>query len=465
MSRLATLLALVPLVPAFLVAQAPNQPVTLSGAIGMALANHPGSRAARAGATAASEEVAVARTAYWPRLDALWQTNHATRNNVFGLLLPQFVVPPVSGPVLAEESLSGVWSSAGGLLMSWEPIDFGRRSADVTRARAEAEAADAQRRLTDLQVSSAAADAFLLVMATEAVAAASRANIQRLETFATAVRALVESQLRAGSDLSRADAELAAALNVAAEAERDAEVARLTLAEALGAPGSAIAVAPGNLLTAPPGQPEPEPQTPAAHPSLVAAQADIEAARARDLALERAGFPRVELQAAASGRGVSQNIDGTDAGTGLALDVPNWALGVTVSFPAIDVFRNQTRRRAEAARLDGATARHERAVQALQSDAARARAVTTAARKIAANAPRQLQAARDARTQAAARYDAGLGSVVEVAEAERLLADAEAQAAVAMLAVWRARLAQAVVEGDLTSFVRQAEATVPPGNP
>jgi outer membrane protein TolC len=211
--------------------------------------------------------------------------------------------------------------------------------------------------------------------------------------------------------------------------------------------------------------PEPEPQTPATHPSLVVAQADIEAARARGLALERAGFPRLELQAALSGRSVSQNIDGTDAGTGLALDVPNWAVGVTVSFPVIEVFRNQTRHRAEAARLDESTARHERAVQALQSDAARARAVTTAARKIAANAPRQLQAARDARTQASARYDSGLGSVVEVAEAERLLADAEAQVAVATLAVWRARLAQAVVEGDLTSFVRQAETMVPPGNP
>jgi outer membrane protein TolC len=120
--------------PVVLSAQVPSAPVTLSEAMALALANHPEPQAARAGATAASEDVGVAQTAYWPRLDMLWQTNHATRNNVFGLLLPQFVVPPVSGPVLEDDTLGGVWSSAGGLLLSWEPLDFGRRSAGVALA-------------------------------------------------------------------------------------------------------------------------------------------------------------------------------------------------------------------------------------------------------------------------------------------------------------------------------------------
>ena len=49
--------------------------------------------------------IQLARTAYLPRVDALAQVNRATRNNVFGLLLPQGVIPAISGPVLGTKAL------------------------------------------------------------------------------------------------------------------------------------------------------------------------------------------------------------------------------------------------------------------------------------------------------------------------------------------------------------------------
>src|SRR5829696_8257670 len=85
--------------------------LTVAEAVELALRDHPAVRAARAGSSAAAAEIGVARTAYLPRLDALWQANRATRNNLFGLLLPQSVIPPVSGPVLETQTLDGVWSS------------------------------------------------------------------------------------------------------------------------------------------------------------------------------------------------------------------------------------------------------------------------------------------------------------------------------------------------------------------
>jgi len=48
-----------------------------------------------------------------------------------------------------------------------------------------------------------------------------------------------------------------------------------------------------------------------------------------------------------------------------------------------------------------------------------------------------------------------LASITEVAEAQRLLAQAEADDAVARLGVWRALLAAAQVRGDLTPFLEQ----------
>ena len=441
-----------------------DTPLTLGGAVELALRNHPATREARAGSAAALADVGVARTAYLPRLDALWQVNHATRNNVFGLVFPQMVLPQVSGPVLGD-TLDGVWSSAGGLSLSWEAIDFGRRRAGVDMARAESGAAEAQWKATELDVASAAADAYLVVLAAEAASTAAQANVERLETFATSVRALVQNQLRAGADQARAEAELAAARNRLTEARRNLDLARLDLADAVGRPGARLVLAPGAVRQPPAPPAGADAFTAASHPHAVAANAQIDAVRARDKVLERSYFPRVDLQAVLSGRGVSRQIDGTSSERWLAPDVPNWAVGISVTFPAFEVFRSQARREVEAQRLGEATARYDRTLQMLHTREARARTIVTAAYEIAANTPQQLQAARDSDTQARARYDAGLTSVLEVAEAQRLLAQAEAESAVADLAVWRALLADAVLRGDIQPFLNQVRAPQPSTRP
>ena len=77
-----------------------------------------------------------------------------------------------------------------------------------------------------------------------------------------------------------------------------------------------------------------------------------------------------------------------------------------------------------------------------------------AATEIASNTPLERQAATDAESRARARYQAGLANITEVAEAQRLLAQAEADDALARLAVWRALLAAAQARGDLSAFLR-----------
>ena len=66
-------------------------------------------------------------------MDALAQVNRATRNNVFGLLLPQSTIPSISGPVLGTNNLGTAWGSASAVLVTWEPFDFGLRRANRGR--------------------------------------------------------------------------------------------------------------------------------------------------------------------------------------------------------------------------------------------------------------------------------------------------------------------------------------------
>ena len=76
-----------------------------------------------------------------------------------------------------------------------------------------------------------------------------------------------------------------------------------------------------------------------------------------------------------------------------------------------------------------------------------------AARAVAANTPVQLAAAQQSEAQASARYQAGLASIVEVADAQSPLAQAEVQDQLARIDVWRALLAQSAAQGTLSSFL------------
>ena len=122
------------------------QSFTLEQAMQYAVEHYPTVRAALEQVNASAAGVSVARAAYLPRLDSLWQSNRATANNIFGQVFPQSVIPAMSGPVLPSASGQSVWGSATGALFSWEPFDFGLRDATVAGAEAAVTRARAAKR-------------------------------------------------------------------------------------------------------------------------------------------------------------------------------------------------------------------------------------------------------------------------------------------------------------------------------
>src|SRR5947207_2790476 len=98
-----------------------------------------------------------------------------------------------------------------------------------------------------------------------------------------------------------------------------------------------------------PSLPPAETPNVAAHPAVRAGIAAIETVQARERALARTYTPRVDVQGAFSGRGSGAEVPGQrPGGDGLSLDVPNWAVGVTVSFPVLERFSVNARKRVEA---------------------------------------------------------------------------------------------------------------------
>ncbi len=437
-------------------AHAQNE-LTLAQAVERALKTYPALEVAAEQAAAAKAGVDLAHTSFLPRADLGGQINRATRNNVFGLVLPNPVIPSISGPVLGTNDLTTVWGSAAGLLISWEPFDFGLRHANGGVAESVSRRAEAGRVLTEFQVRAATADAFLTALAAGQRVVASRAGVDRARVLNEVVGAQASSGLRPGADAARTRAELATAETQLIQAEQTAQIAKVALAQLVGSDLAGATLAPGPLLGAPPPAPASVPRI-EEHPLAREQGAAVDESRAREHVLARSYFPRFNLQGSSYLRGTGARVNGTTLGglNGLAPNYQNWAIGMTVLFPAFDLFSIRARERAEAHRERAETAQYRRVLQDLSGAVGKANAQLDGARRTAANTPIQLEAAREAEQQASARYKAGLGTVVEVAETERLLTQAEIDDALARLAVWRAHLAVAAAEGDLDSFLTLA---------
>ncbi len=434
---------------------APPENLTLDQAIAYAADHYPAVRAALEGVNASAAGVDVARSAYLPRLDALWQANRATANNIFGVLLPQSSIPAMSGPVLARASAQSVWGSATGALFSWEVLDFGLRRETVVAAEAALTRARAGETLTRLDVQNEVGTAFLGVLAAEQAVVAAQADFDRRDVLRRTVQALVDSQLRPGADLSRADAERAAAATRVILARETLIVAKTLLTRMLGVTTGGVTIRGDALLARAPADTVPAAAT-MAHPLAQVHHAAVDHARALETALARTDFPRVFVQSSVFARGSGANPNEPfDGGLGgLGLERPNWAAGVQVVFPNVfDVSSLRARKATAAASTRAESALYDEALLTITSQQQAASALLDAARAVAGNTPIQLAAAEQSERQARARYDAGLASIVDVADTLSLLAQAEVQDRRARIDVWRALFAVAVARGELTPFV------------
>jgi len=110
----------------------------------------------------------------------------------------------------------------------------------------------------------------------------------------------------------------------------------------------------------------------------------------------------------------------------------------------------------EAANIRAGQAQYRTIAANLQARFNAAQATLAGARRVAENTPVEVSSARTALQQATARYQAGLAPVDDVAQAQRLLVQAQIDDALARLSVWRALLEIATARGDLQPFLAEA---------
>ena len=273
---------------------------------------------------------------------------------------------------------------------------------EASRKRAEASL-----RRTKFEVGALAADAYLTLLAAEETVKAAQAAVDRAHSIEEAVGAVVRAELRPGVDLSRSQAESAAAGIQLIQARQAVEIARATLHQFVGLPSMQF-----NLTTMPAAI-SPEVTAGAqTHPRALEQAAAVDEVKAREQVLDRSYFPKFNLQGSAYARGSGANVDGTTGGafSGFGPNIQNWAVGFSIYFPIFDFASIKAKKQIETHNELTESARYSQVLIDLNAQQARAQAALNAARQIAANTPIQLKSARDAETQATARYKAGLSS-------------------------------------------------------
>jgi outer membrane protein TolC len=428
-------------------------PLTLGLAVDYARTHYPTVRAALAQKIAADRDIDVARAAYLPQVNLLYQINRATLNNITGMLLPQSVIPSQSGPVLPGSGDSA-WNSGAGALVSWRPFDFGYRAAKVDSAKAADAAAAHAAALSELDVQSAASDAFLNLAAAQSLAVVAQANADRLRAFGVAVHALVDNTLRPGVDAQQADAADGLAQTALISARGNVDDQKAVLATLVDQPAETLVIDAAPLQTLPPDLGARPALKIGDHPAAQVAAARVRQQSAELNAIGSQYAPQVDIVGSAYTRGSGKTSTGIYNDRGLAPSASNWALGVQLTLPLGSFPALHAQQAGQKARLEAEQDRYQQTIDDLNQRLSQARTNLASALAIANITPVALEAARQTEAQQRARFQSGLATVVDVTTAEAALAQAESQDSIARLNVWRALAARAAAEGDMAPLRR-----------
>lgn len=431
-------------------------PLTLSQAVNYALTHQPAISAQQALQEQAAASVEHSRAGYVQQVDASESTNWSqAAHNPVGLYLPLPGSPSFNGPRTSGSFGPGAWNGATSVSLSEDVVALIRQmsvvDSDLARLSQQSAATDEQ----TLLVAFGAAQAFMnQVSATETVKAA-QAGVTRARAFEIAVKGLVDSGLRPGADLARADAELALARNREITAERDQRMACATLAQNLGAPDiSSVQVEGSDILSQPPTAKLPVAPSPA-DPLAREALAAIKSTQYSEQAAKLEYLPRVSLVAGVYGRGSGFGFGGSSVspGSGTLPNYFNLTAGVVLTVPLEQILTAHADVDIQHANEKYAKAQYRQTALQLRTQFETAIAIFESAQRVAANTPIELAAARASQKQTTAQYEPGLASALDVATANSMLTQAEVDDALARVNAWQALLLVWRATGDLNPFL------------
>ena len=377
------------------------QPLRLPDVVDLALCNNPQTRESWANAKVQAAQVGVARADYLPSIDAAVVLQRTETRNT-----------PSSG---------GRSDLDGALTFNYLLFDFGGRDAALEQARQSLLAADWTHNATlQIVLLNAVQAYYQLYAAQEAVSsvlAAEKASLNSLE----ATRARQRAGTATRADVLQAQTAYSQSQLDRTQAQGDAATARGVLANTLGlsAEQPLTIASPPDLEARQVAERAVEQLIELARtrrPDLAAAQAQVRAAESNIKVQESAGKPTVSLFA---GLGATATAPGLDPGTG--------SIGLQVRIPLFTGYRSTYQILQARERLELQTASRDRIATDVSLDVWRAYQDLLTQQQSLTTTEELVASAQESYNAALARYRAGVGTIIDLLNAQSALASANLQ--------------------------------------
>jgi len=436
---------------------AADRSMSLSEAIEYGRAHQPAIRAALSHVTERMAEAKVPSGQWLPTIGVTAQLYGMTANNTTGTYLSTMSVdvPRIGGTASQTASSANLAPNASTLVgagLTQELFDFGRIGAQRAAADALIDVEKHRSDVVRLDVAFGVEEAYFAVLAAKSIVQASDEAYDRSRVHRDLAKRGVDSGLRPPIELTRAEADLARFDVGRIRSRGGLVIAQNVLGAAIGAPDLAVDTAKENPSPVEmPALADALSAAQARDPMLAAAVADLKAAEAKTRAVGAELRPDLAFTATLTGRaGGAQPTAGASVpgGNGWVPSVPNYDFGAVLSWPLFDGVidaRQEAARSTEQVRHDEIDVAREQTVALVR----RTFAQVQVSRSAIAALQNQVIAARANYDQADARFKAGIGNAVELADADAVRINADVQLAIGQfdLARDRAAFGRAIAEG------------------
>ncbi|MFO0575389.1 MAG: TolC family protein [Polyangia bacterium] len=402
----------------------------LAEAVAEAQAHQPqllGARATTEGMRARADQL---RAPLLPQLNATLSYQRTTAN---------FVARPGSVPTQfmnasREPSIESFDFFSGGLTLSQYIWDFGQTTGRWRAAQASAEAQAQSERSLELSIAAAVRTAYFTARAQKALVQVARDNLANQERHFTQVQGFVQAGTRPSIDLLQARADRANARVQLIAAENNYAIAKAQLNQAMGVERDTDYEVQDEALPAVPG----EGQGAAALTDEAMAQRPDVQGLVRQLRAQE-----LLLSASKGGYGPSllASASATEAGTSLTALTWNLSASLTLNWGLFQGLLTLSQVREARANVAAIKAQQATLRNQIRLEIDQARLQVRSARETLAAAGEVVASARERLRLAEARYQTGVGSIIELGDAQLAAASAEAQSVQAEYSLASARVA------------------------
>lgn len=401
---------------------------------------------------AAQRGIDISKNTIIPSLDASYQLNYATYNNITGMAFPQFLIP-ISGPPSASNNMSGVFGSAASLLLNWQPVTFGQRKSQVDFAQAgfQYSTADAANEIFKHKIK--VIDAWLdVLMATELVKVYEE-NIRRTQASLSLAKTLVVTGIKPGVDSALLKAEVSRAKVDWLNGKKFMEQAITGFAMLL-ASEDRIKVTDTSYFRKLPSVFTSSDSV--KNPLVSLYNSSMELSRARKKVLTKTTLPTLGVWGSTYARGSGISHDGTaKAAEGLGFQRYNYGLGLQISVPILQFARLKPQLQQQEFIINANQEKLNEISLQLKKQNELADTALNNSLAIARESPLYYESALFAFNALRSRYQSGLANFADLMQAQYALIKAETDYKITYMSVWKALLYKAAITGDLNLFLNQ----------